>query len=168
MIFLKRFWLIACGFVLSRGVNLFFFVYMSHFDIILGSSSCSLTLLPQIIIFCNSHSCTEVPSVFYWIQTRLDFSVLAGWKILSKTFEFSACDNILDLQFPKRYHWVITIIVPILLSPFITLETYSCPKPYMEKNSTSHISVREERLLSNKHNMFMQEMVLLLILASAS
>lgn len=79
---------------------LFFYVYMPHFDIILGCQrsygSCSPTSLPQII-FCNSNNCIAISSVLCWMQTILDLLVLKEREVLSSTFFFHI---MLDLQFP--------------------------------------------------------------------
>lgn len=135
MIFLKRFWIIASGFVLRRAVNPFFVLFCLY---VIFWHHIRISELQSHIPSTN-HYLLQF-SLLHWgtfcfvLDTnKARFFSLSRVKDSSKTSGFSACDNILDLQFPNRYLWVITFTVPISLSPFITLETYSCPKSYSEK-----------------------------------
>lgn len=117
-------------------------------------------------------------SGLYWIQTGLDLSVLRGWEVLPSTFLgfgwgfffLHLTTNILDLQSSARHYLVNNNHCNCSATFFHHPQKKdSCTKSSKEKKSHfRYIVVTELRLLSIQHNVFMQEMVLLFILDSAS
>lgn len=74
--------------------------------------------------------------------------------------------NMLDLQFPNRYCRLLIMTIPILPPSLIILKIVLFPKS--NRKEKSHLPYFCHWTEAIQHNMFMQEMVLLFILVTAS